>query len=1259
MGAEVRVVSQKFFAKLNNGDDFESNTTDFSTHLKGGVLEELKAVFKVQIGWSTNLTSWIWIYDGATGARIRKDGLDFGSEGFSIDDTLKISFNRGASQITGDVISIKIGELVLDNVVVTVGEVIPATSTDPFAGPDIMTGTSSQTALKYKFGLIENQEPFNTLSKLTNIDQVFLFEDINHLTNDFVTGNSYGGNKAWVTGSAKVKFVQNVTDNDNYLPGNSTQEFQIEHEFRINPVYRDGEEDSLDGIDVSPLDIFNGNKSLKYVFETEFRNVLTNPNSSKIDQYDTQDGSVGYLDESYNGYVSDFEVDTLTYTQNGNVVDRLEVGAVTNVSVRLLSNSSIFSDGDTPLIVGHKAIIDSINYSNSTEDYDTTWSNESLRNTEPEGVKSGDIIKNYEITSNSTSVLNFNFDVDLTSSDLIGRLVQDQRNLLYYIVGDPTKTVDEGTKITGRIDPSFYNKNTDIAGLFNVNAFEQYPHPLPFTSTSTGFTNAKTFNESGMMCNSNFDLLNGAVLDSIKFDIAVFKFSNKSWVSLRSFEFDLSEQVIVNNIQEIEIDSTRNYVLKEDDIFNFVKITTGNNDGTKQFYDLQVGYKIPWQEWLSFEDAPTEFYSKENNFFNGLNQKASNYSLQGTGVNTFTDGDNGTFEDATPAGWNITTFAYSGGTPNQICDSITSDSVGRNSSFSGLITLSAPSMEESSQEYLVMTNDTSLSVVLDTIYEVSSYIAIETGALSLTENDNGSFYWKVDGYTDADLSIQPLKVTTDIQYALGGTKIWHKTKTTFKATSTGNVTFSFYENVIDDIATVTGGVISIDDVILKEVEYGIKVLLDSDIESEGIVTNYVTTSEDIEVYDYNKDDVTPTAFTCEINTYDINGIALANNIINKEHTELRAVFTPVVPFIFSTSVDFSVISDINNVLGWNRFAHGTRYADTNLPATKRLETWANDQAKDASEGLPNDVFINTSGTTTLQKEDNSLYSSTSSQITANENMGAFYGMFSLISYEFYQIQGTIFANDTDNDSIIYTIAFNTDELGVEHTLSLVATSGGVLLDINPLYDGIDEDIDIWVFNPVAPDNVCTWALVYDYGKEGFTNLGQKFTTKGVRAWSAAGELDFDISRSGKDITINVDWLIDGDHFIDTIEYDLDSNIETQKFNGFQQIGFGFHSQDNGGFKDVVLIEPAGDFYGILRMDKENSPSDFGINELSTLNEAPEVNLLTNVESLTEKKALLTLSEDKITIHGLIDTSQLEEGANYRFGAELRQLDIEE
>ena len=77
MPSEIRVVDQKFFYQLRNGDTFADNTGDFTVHLKGNILEKVKAVFKVQVAWYYNLRNYNILYDNvANTLRIEQSGID-------------------------------------------------------------------------------------------------------------------------------------------------------------------------------------------------------------------------------------------------------------------------------------------------------------------------------------------------------------------------------------------------------------------------------------------------------------------------------------------------------------------------------------------------------------------------------------------------------------------------------------------------------------------------------------------------------------------------------------------------------------------------------------------------------------------------------------------------------------------------------------------------------------------------------------------------------------------------------------------------------------------------------------------------------------------------------------------------------------------------------------------------------------------------------------------------------------------------------
>lgn len=1065
----INVVGQKFLAKLNNGDNYDINdTTDFSQHLKGGVLEEIKAIFNVQVSWDLmvkgNSSLKRWFHNSVDSTiRLTLDGVDFNNEGFSVGDNYKFTVVTWA--IEGTVLAISEGQILLHIDNFTSGSLsdgFAATSEDGF-----LTGTTLKTALKYDFGLIENNEPINFLSKLTNTNQTYLFEGIDHANPlTFVDGVTQGNNKAPYTGSSKVAFVKFVPDNDQRNTENTTQEFQIEHIFKINPIYRDGEIDSLKGIDSPPTDIFKGDMSLKYVFQSEFRTVLNNPNTSMISSYDTQLGSVGYLDESFNGYASDYSIEDLTYLNvSDNVsLDKLDIDKYNRVTFNIKSENGNI-DTNTPLIIGHTSIVDSLAYSNSTKDYSSIWLDQNLRTTEGASNITGDIILNYSCTRIDNNTLSVSFDL-LFSSDDKKQLSDGQDYLLYFTIGDPTKTVDEGSKVTGRIDVNYYDKSSDIAGLFDVTVLDQYPIPYEFDKgVSTGFTSGKMFIEDEQFCYARFKVLDtylgesgnlteDVTLESLKFKIVAYNTVDNTWFDLRSLSIDLSDQVVSGNIQSIALDTTRGYILTDTDIFNSLKLTTDTNDGTYQFYDLEIGYKIPWQDWLSLPDADTIFLDRAKDQ-NGLNQNASNYSF--------------------------------------------------------------------------------------------------------TNN------------------------------------------------------------------------------------YVIKFLIDADVETTGITTNEVKRTGDFLAYNRNTDDQEPDAYSCVINTFKEDGTPILNNVIQKGFTELRAVITPVNPPVDIAAVDMTEVANV-----WNRFAHGNKLPLDGFP---RLGDWNNEQANE-SDTFSDSVtdYTKLDGTPSIPLPE--LYGSTPTTINALANCFALYGCYSLLKYEFYSITGTMFSTSTDNDAIVYNIAFMTDEDGVEHTLSLAATSGGWLLDTNPLFEVGNDSI-----SSLIPDNTfASWALVYDLGKRGGVQLDEYITSSSGLSWVQAGGLDFDVSRVANNITASVDWDLNGSPESNTFNYDLNSSPLTQKFIGVQNIGFSFISQDQGGFKDVVLSNPSDGYYGVLRMETKDSPSDFGKSELNTEIVNTNSSLLKQITG-DENKALLSYDGTDFIIQGLVETENTNDGEEYTFSAELRRKDL--
>ena len=447
-------------------------------------------------------------------------------------------------------------------------------------------------------------------------------------------------------------------------------------------------------------------------------------------------------------------------------------------------------------------------------------------------------------------------------------------------------------------------------------------------------------------------------------------------------------------------------------------------------------------------------------------------------------------------------------------------------------------------------------------------------------------------------------------------------------------------------------------------DYQIRYFVTADVSQNGVVTTYRGGTEEINVYDYDEDDTGQATYTCIKGTYKEDGTSLEQNVIDKEFTKVIIEFDPLVDPTFSESVDFTEVAN-----DWPRFAHGNKCSisqQVNVrmnggvpgtgsfgsisPAVNVAGSWANNQAGevngvlDSMQGI-NYVYFN---------NETADYSSTTDSIQTTDNIAALYGCYSLDKYEYYEINGEMFSSNGDDDGLAYTVAFHVDELGVESTLSLMATTGGLVLDINPGYVDGDETTNVFQFKP-SNFEVVNWALVYNFGKSDCKQLGVYYTTQNVIGWGSLNQttqtFKFNVKRSSNEIEVNGDWDLPAGSFSNSFTYDLNDNEETKKFNGARNIGFSFMSQNNGGFKNVDIVVPTADYYGIVRIEPNLNPADNGKQELSTDIEGKSGNLLKQVEG-NQLVSDLQYDGDVFYLSALINTSKVKSGQDYDISGQI-------
>tara|TARA_R110001632_G_scaffold27493_1_gene73743 strand:+ start:3426 stop:5945 length:2520 start_codon:yes stop_codon:yes gene_type:complete len=184
--------------------------------------------------------------------------------------------------------------------------------------------------------------------------------------------------------------------------------------------------------------------------------------------------------------------------------------------------------------------------------------------------------------------------------------------------------------------------------------------------------------------------------------------------------------------------------------------------------------------------------------------------------NTFSDADNGTFENGTATG--LTNLPYSIGTPNQVGDVVSVGTIPRTGVYNGNIGWTSPTMNEINKTYSIFENDSTINVTVGRTYEITSYQVAQEFQFEPSQQDNASFYWLPDGYTKSECVVLPwLLISDNIVLSIDSVTPdrYKKTVTTFVAKTTESLKLKFYNELTTDINIGTGGSILMDDITFK------------------------------------------------------------------------------------------------------------------------------------------------------------------------------------------------------------------------------------------------------------------------------------------------------------------------------------------------------------------------------------------------------------------------------------------------------------
>lgn len=629
MAVDIQILDRKFYYQLKNGDDFDQNTDDYTTYLAGNVGEKCKMYTKISASWYSILesTELTLTNEGSGIYSFESDDATFISDGFRIGDVWYTFDNGslGSGSYRGTITYLTETKIFYEPLGGTL-------NTGTFSDANFqLYGNNNLTSLIFSFGLIENAEQFNVVSKVDNTEQYFYIENLGEGVYESATRDTTqqeGEVKSAITGWLTGDIFANYLDSDATDGFQVAQIFEVEMTFTILPYYLDGSlNDIKDVTDVVAPDYLENNSSLRMAFRTEFRTFLINPNTSKTgidDNTDITSGSVGFFNERLNGFPSEYTFDSLSYydVDDGVSVDSLVIGHTTTVSLSIYSNTDSF-ETDTPLVVMHSWLPEEDEYTNQINNYNDTWLFDTCR-AETGGSSDSDIITNFNPTYVDSGQIDITFDIAMSSGQ-IAKLEDEDYYLLSMLVADDTLSGDSTDKVQLLFDVRQYFLDTDEYGLAEIVTME---HTVP---DEEDYTSCILVNEDSciMKARTSIDMSLGAIIDSVSLKVVAYDSNTNEYFEISSYNVPfnattISDDNAVNGIQAIDFTGSRGFTVSGTTDFDIVTVKSDTNDGTNQFYDWEIAYKIPWRTTVAI-DADDIFYDSDEPL-NNLNQKASNYS---------------------------------------------------------------------------------------------------------------------------------------------------------------------------------------------------------------------------------------------------------------------------------------------------------------------------------------------------------------------------------------------------------------------------------------------------------------------------------------------------------------------------------------------------------------------------------------------------------------------------------------------------------
>ena len=626
MSTTFRYLSTKFYNAYYNDDGtetFPNNLSDFTPYLKGNQGELVKVVRQFEVSATVNefqnITLKYVATSDATYGTFISNSLNWREEGLFDGCDVDVIINRGQKTIATVAVDTISGK---SNSVLRLEKAQLGDLEDGKEYTDITVKLiTAPKWLTYKYGLIDvNANQVDFQSQIDSSEQAYYNKAIPNIASPAsmtLLGNDTGSDQ-----TVALTIAYDNVNSSKYL-----FIYEIAHTFYI-PYYRDGEFGNL----LTGTIPRRGSRPVNMKYCSGY--YMGGSTSDAAVQFEDigSTGDVGYFNQNFGGRALNFAVSDFAVSNASNT-GKIELTEANTITFTITNNgpAGLFSGGEE-IILYHSRLPSDNESAYKTDAWEDVWAFEAIRQTEGAGAVAGTRWSAVTVTLNAGE-LDVSAVLTPTSADQ-ALMTSIDNNIIYFTIADDSSTDPENTDRANVIAKAGqYSKDTDITGI--ITAHQPTIYPESEFDGGTGYSNFDGYNGDLLGYSGTFTVDNTETPRITAVRFMVVADDGSDYFELFGYSFPVTNVqltgTVPNTNQILNIDNTLDFNIPTTELINRASLEATNPTlvSSTQTWNIEIGFQIPWREWISNQNIPLSFidYAEENN---NLNNRTSNYSGVGS-----------------------------------------------------------------------------------------------------------------------------------------------------------------------------------------------------------------------------------------------------------------------------------------------------------------------------------------------------------------------------------------------------------------------------------------------------------------------------------------------------------------------------------------------------------------------------------------------------------------------------------------------------